>query len=74
MLAQMLREEGLEVTYEPPTESRSVESDLVLVALYVGDKVADATVGLSVDALVRKAVARFKDRLPQADVQIEEEI
>jgi hypothetical protein len=71
-LADLLRRERLEVRYTPPMEKRSIGTDVAVVLLYVADKVADETVGVSVDAVVRKVVASYKERFPEADVEIEE--
>ena len=71
-VADLLRREGLEVRYTPPMERRSVPGDVVLSLLYVADKVADETVGVSVDALVRKVVASYRARFPQADIEVDD--
>ena len=72
-LAQGLRAEGLDVQSESPRKDRGIEADAAWIALYVGDKVFDATTGMSVESLIHKAVAVFKDGFPVADVQIEED-
>jgi len=74
MAAEILRREGLKVWYEPPMETRSGGSDLILVTFYIADKVLDATVGVSVESAVKAAVAKIKARLPEADIKIEEDI
>jgi len=71
-LAQGLRAEGLDVRSESPSEDRGIE-EAAWIALYVGDKVFDATTGMGVESLIHKAVAVFKDGFPVADVQIEED-
>jgi hypothetical protein len=63
----MLEREGLEVLYEPPQEDRGIGGDTVVgVIIYVGNKVADATIGRSVDTAIDKAVTKFRERFPQA--------
>lgn len=71
-LADLLRREGLDVRYTPPMEKRSIGADVAVVLLYVANKVADETVGVSVDAVVRKVVASYKERFPQADVEVDD--
>lgn len=71
MLAQMLSEEGVYVSYEPPIERRSASPDLVVVVLWVAEKVASKAFDVSLDTLIDRAVARFKHRVPTADVTIE---
>jgi hypothetical protein len=72
-MAQMLKEEGLEeVNFTPRREKTSgVESIGVLIVIYVGDKVADAVIGESVESLTKKAVSRFKERHKDAKVDVE---
>lgn len=72
-LAQVLQEEGLEVQYQPPIERRigGIETALEVVVLWVGDKVANAVVGESVDSLVKKAVAKFKERIGDAPCEVD---
>jgi hypothetical protein len=62
MLASMLRDEGLTVEYEAPVEGRGVGDVATVVVLYVSNKVLDATVGLSVEALIERALTRFRAR------------
>ena len=71
-LAQGLRAEDLDVRFESPREDRGIGTDTTRIALYVGDKAFDATTGTSVESLIHKAIAVFKDGFPVADVQIEE--
>jgi hypothetical protein len=73
-LEKMLTDEGLAVSYQPPMETRGVGPDLVMVVLYIGDKILDEAVGVSVDALARKAVTGFKEKfsghgVKRADVE-----
>ena len=60
------------MSYEPPLETRSFERDVALVVIYVADQILDAAVGVSVESLTRKAVAKFKDRLPQVEVEVKD--
>jgi hypothetical protein len=71
MFAQMLTDEGVDVSYEPPIERRSAGPDLVVVVLWVAEKVVSKAFDVSLDTLIDRAVARFKNRVPSADMTIE---
>ena len=71
MLAQMLNEEGVDVSYEPPIERRSAGPDLVVVVLWVAEKAASKAFDISLDTLIGRAIARLKNRVPDADVTVE---
>ena len=70
MLAQMLAEEGLTVDFEPPYESRNTADVVTVVLMYVGLKVVDKAFDLSLDKLIERAVERFKQRVPKAQVTV----
>lgn len=60
-LAQMLHEEGVEATYEPPVEGRTSGVELVVIYLMLraGDKVTDRALDRMIDAAVERFRARF---------------
>lgn len=66
VLAQDLRDEGLEVSYEPPVEHRAQFPDPVtVVVIYAGIKTADAVAELGQEALkaaILHAIARWRER------------
>ena len=62
MLAQMLREQGAEVDYEPPTESRNLGADAHTVVVIV-------TAAATYD-VVKAGVKMFTDRFPRAKVDL----
>jgi hypothetical protein len=70
MLAQMLRDEGLEVDYAPPLEDRGAGDTLVEVVLYVAGKGVDVAVVALVGDKVGAAIKRFRERVPRAQVNI----
>jgi hypothetical protein len=64
MLAQMLREEGVQVEYEPPEEQRGLGVDVAAgVIVYILTKGADEA--------IKAAVRRFRERAPHNKVTIE---
>jgi hypothetical protein len=72
-LRAALVEQGLEVQNDFPLKenrSFSLEPEIVTVALYIGNKVLDATVGMSVESIVKSTVAKIKDR-PGVEIQLE---
>jgi hypothetical protein len=71
-LAGYLREEGLEVTYEPPPEFRSFPEPAQLVIIYVALKAVDAAAEVAQDALkvaIRRAIDRFRQRGGPGEVE-----
>ena len=73
ILATMLRHEGLEVEYQMPREERGFGTDAVVAGtMFVTNKMLDATVGKSIDAVVAKIVAEFKQRFPGSKVDTQE--
>lgn len=70
MLAQMLSEEGLTVDFEPPSEGRGTAEVATVVLLYVGLKVVDKAIDVSLDKLIERAVDKFKKRVPKAQVTV----
>src|SRR5450631_51451 len=74
-IAQLLKDEGLQVDYEPPMETRGIGSDVVVVVIVVGEKILDKTVDMGVDGLVRKAVETFKRKFPvAAEIDVEDDL
>jgi len=64
-LAQELREAGVEVDYEPPTEERGA-----------GQIAADVVVGIVANGTydaVKTAVGRFRERHPHSTVELEDD-
>ena len=70
MLAQILRDEGLEVDYAPPFEDRNTGDTLVEVVLYVADKGVDVAVVALLGDKVGAAIKRFRERVPRVQVNI----
>lgn len=61
LLAQKLKEAGLSVSYEPPTEQRDLESVIELVRItfeVIGD-----------GSIVWSVVRTFKSRFPRAEIE-----
>ena len=73
VLAQMIREEGFNVSYAPPSEKRSIGQDIAFVTVYVTDPVVVATDGLGSESRVRAAVNNFTERIPDTTIEIEED-
>ena len=72
VLAQALRDEGLEVEYEPPPEYRSFPEPLVWVAVYVALKMADAALEVPQEELkasIRRALAKYRKRGGPGEVE-----
>jgi hypothetical protein len=64
MLAQMLREEGVQVEYEPPQEERGLGADIAAgVIVYILTKGGEEA--------IQVAVRRFRERTPRNQVTIE---
>lgn len=68
MIAQMLRTEGVEVTYTPPVEPRDLQS--------VADGVVVYFIANYTDTVVRAAVVKVKQRIRErfgrdADLEVE---
>jgi hypothetical protein len=66
-LAQMLREEGVEVTYEPPDEWRSPTIPTVVAAVVV-NMIANG----AYDA-IKAGIRRFRGLFPRSSVEIEDD-
>jgi hypothetical protein len=53
-------------------ETRSIGPDTVTVVILVGERILDTTVDMGIEGLVKKAVAKFKEKYPSgADVDID---
>lgn len=61
LVAQKLDEEGVQVTYTPPLETRGAADVLQAVVLYMGVKIIDGLTNHAVDA----AIDRVKTALGQ---------
>jgi hypothetical protein len=70
-LAQGLRAEGLDVRVESPSEDRGIGTEGASMALYVGDKVFDATTDTDVESLILRAIGVVKDGFSVGDVRVE---
>jgi hypothetical protein len=71
-LAGMFRAEGLEVTYEEPMERRSIDPSLVTLVFVIGDKILNATVDMSVEAVIKRALDKIRARAKDAGTPMEE--
>jgi hypothetical protein len=69
-LAQGLRAEGLDVRVET-REDHGTATEAASIALYVGDKVFDATTDMDVESLIHRAIGVFKDGFQVGDVLVE---
>lgn len=65
LLAQMLRDEGLQVQWTPPEERRGIDYSADIQSLVV----TLTAVGLVTS--MRVAVSKFRNRVPSAKVKIE---
>jgi hypothetical protein len=74
-MAKFLSDEGLSVEFDPPMENRGWGSDAAFVLFYVGDKILDAAVGVSVESLAKNAVENFKRKFPRnAQIDVENDL
>ena len=64
--ASALRDEGVDVTFDPPVEKRGAGSDVVVVVLTIA---ADRALGPVFEAAYAKATEKLKDRFPTAGVR-----
>ncbi len=67
-LAQMLREEGVNVTYAPPVEERGIGDAAVEVVLYLGDQAVSGLMGAGIATVLTKFNKRFGDSGASAEV------
>jgi hypothetical protein len=65
MLAQMLREQGVQVKYTPPEERRGLAGDLNEVIVNLISTGSAAAIGL--------AIKKFLERKPRAKVNVEDD-
>jgi hypothetical protein len=69
LFAQLLRDDGIEVSFDPPKERRDGTAEVaVKVVMFLADKVGDAAVAAALGA----AVAKLKGRFPRAKVTDED--
>jgi hypothetical protein len=71
ILAGFLRAEGVNVAWEAPYEQRSGTGQIAPVVVdYIVQPGSKALVGAAAVALARTAIAKFKARSPQSEVDI----
>jgi hypothetical protein len=70
-LAQMLREEGVEVSYTPPVERRDITQVAEVLIIYVGMKATDKFTDAALDAAVKRATTRWRQRFGGRGATIE---
>jgi hypothetical protein len=74
MFAQVLRDSGLTVNYEPPMERRDGGGEaLVHVVYWIADNAGAGLIGGATFAAAAKAVAKLRERFPKAVVNLDEE-
>ncbi len=73
VFAQILEAEGLQVTYDPPTERRSPEelSAVVQLVYWVAEKGAEGLDGGAAFALASAAVGRIRERFPNVRARVD---
>jgi hypothetical protein len=71
-LAQMLRAEGLEVSFEAPQERRDL-GIFGAIVVYLFVKVADVATESTIRELAQKGIDQFKSRFPQGEAEIEDD-
>ena len=73
VFAQILESEGLEVTYDPPTEGRSPQEVRAVVKLvyWVAEKGAEDLVGGASFALASAAVGKIRERFPTVRAKVD---
>jgi hypothetical protein len=73
-LAQMLEEEGLTATFDPPFEGRAICPDFAVeVVVYVALKTGDVAIEAGVKALAERAIAKFEARFPRGNATVEDD-
>lgn len=72
VLAHMLSEEGVDARFTPPVEQRSVGDVVEVVVIYLSMKTVDKATDHAMDAAVKAAIARFRQRFGGA-AQIDED-
>jgi hypothetical protein len=74
-IAQLFRDEGLEVSWDGPMEKRAggVEEQLVQIVYFVKANAAGGVVGGASYALVQAAVRKLRQRFPSVRVTVEDD-
>jgi hypothetical protein len=70
MFAQMLKDEGVPVTYDPPMQRRSGVSEVVQVVYSVVETAKDGVIGGTAFALANGAVKKMQERFPKASIEV----
>ena len=63
MFAHLLRDEGVEVTYQPPEEGRDLGTAAGLVSVYVLVKATDKVTDAMLDAAIKAAKKKWRSTL-----------
>jgi hypothetical protein len=69
-LVSDLRAEGVEVTYQPPEESRGAGDVAVTVTLWVAAGAAAKAGEMTLEAIVRRVVAAYRKRFPGGAAEV----
>ena len=63
LFAHLLRDEGVEVTYQPPEEGRDLGTAAGLVSVYVLVKATDKVTDAMLDAAIKAAKKKWRSTL-----------
>lgn len=69
MFVEALKDEGIEVEYEPPTERRTGAQIVLEAVLWLVDNAASAAVGVAVGAGYERARAKVQARFPRTRIE-----
>ena len=71
MFIEALKDEGIEVEYEPPIEKRSGAQIVLQAVVWLLDNAASAAVGVAVGAGYERARAKVQERFPRTRIEVE---